>query len=62
MACTLIKEPHLHWPVEILSGEAHDNESQSCQTIKRPLSKAEVVYESVYVCWDDVENSQNTLK
>lgn len=45
-----------------LPGEAHDYDSQYCQTIKSPLTKAEVVNEAVDVCWDNVANSQKTLK
>lgn len=48
--------------MEFLPCETHDYDGQCCQTVKRPLSKAEVVNERVYVCWDSVENSQNTLK
>lgn len=55
-------KPHLNWSMELLSGETHDYYSQRCQTIKRPMRKAEVVNEGVDVCWDNVENSQRTLK
>lgn len=53
---------HLYWSMVFLPGEAHDYDSQYCQAIKSPLSKAEVVNEAVDVCWNNVTNSQKTLK
>jgi len=48
--------------MELLPGEAHDDESQRRQAVKHPLSKAEVVNEGVDVWWESVEKSQKTLK
>lgn len=47
--------PHPNRSVQFLSGEAHHYKRQRRQTIERPLSKAEVVYEAVDVSWNDVE-------
>lgn len=47
--CAKPGEPHLHWSVELLPGETHDDKSQGRQTIEHPLSKAEVVNEGVDV-------------
>lgn len=62
MSSSKKKITNLYWSVEVLPGEAHDDERQGSHAVKRPLSKAEVVDQCVNVGWDDVKNSHNALK
>lgn len=42
--------------LKVLSSESHNDEHKACEPIESPLSKTEVIDESVYVCWDDVDD------
>lgn len=48
--------------LKVLSSETHNDEREACEPIESPLSKTEVIDESVYVCWDDVDDWQETLQ
>lgn len=56
------KNKYLDWSVEVLPGEAHDDERESSHAVKCPLSEAEVVNQCVNIGWDDVTNRHNALK
>jgi len=42
--------------MKLLSSESHNNEHKACEPIESPLSKTEVVDESVYVCWHNIDD------
>lgn len=48
--------------MEVFPGESHDYEGQGWHTVEPPLGKTEVVDEYSDFCWNNVANSQKTLK
>lgn len=48
--------------MEVFPGEAHNYEGQCRHAVEPPLGKTEVVDEDADVCWNNVANSQKTLK
>lgn len=53
---------NLDWSMKLLSCESHNDEHKACEPIESPLSKTEIIDESVYVCWHDVDDWQEALQ
>ncbi len=47
---------NLDMSLKILPSESHDNERKTCDPVENPLSKTEVIDQSVYVCRHDVDD------
>ncbi len=53
---------NLDMSLKILPSESHDNERKTCDPVEKPLSKTEVIDQSVYVCRHDVDDWQDALQ